>query len=326
MTQQKIGKFRSSVGFRGFWRAAGVMLLIGLGGWGYAAEDPKDAKNGAEEPPEPIVVPLETRDGVHLKATYYAGTKGNKTVPIVILHQWKGNRGEYKDLALALQKKGHAVLVPDLRGHGESTVQVRGRQKIELSSARISKNDLQLMIREDMEAVRDFLFERNNEDELNLNKLGLIGVEMGSVVAANWAWYDWNRDPLTTYQNGRDVKALMLVSPDWSIRGQSLAPAIDNAKLQEKLSILLMAGAKDKKALEALEKIESKLARYHPEPSKEEVAEKKTLYVVKLPTSLQSAKLVNQAELKADQIISAFIDLRLVKPTFAWSLRDVPRR
>jgi pimeloyl-ACP methyl ester carboxylesterase len=263
---------------------------------------------------------------VLLKATFYPGTKGNKTVPIVILHQLKGNRGEYKDLALALQKKGHAVMVPDLRGHGESTVQTRGRQKIELNSTRITKNDLQLMINEDMEAVRDYLFERNNEDELNLNKLGLIGVEMGAVVAANWALYDWSRDPLTTYQNGRDVKALMLISPDWSIRGLSLAPAIDNSKLQQKLSILLVAGAQDKKSLEALEKIEAKLARYHPEPPKEEIAEKKTLFVVKLPTSLQSSKLVNQAELKTDQIVSAFIDLRLVKPTFAWSLRDVPRR
>jgi len=291
-----------------------------------AADNAKDSNKDPEELPEPIVVPLKTGDGVLLKATYYPGKKGNKTVPIVILHEWKGSRANYKDLALTLQKAGHAVIVPDLRGHGDSTVQQRGRQRIELSSARINKSDLTMMIRQDMEAVRDFLFERNNDEELNLNKLGLIGVEMGAVVAANWALYDWARDPLTTYQNGRDAKALVLVSPDWSIRGLSMANAIDSADLQQKLSVLLMVGAQEKKALESVEKIEAKLARYHPEPSKEEIAEKKTLYVVKLPTSLQSAKLVNQPELKADQIISAFIELRLAKPTFAWSLRDVPRR
>ena len=36
-----------------------------------------------------------------------------------MLHGWKGNRTEYADLASFLQTQhGHAVLVPDLRGHG----------------------------------------------------------------------------------------------------------------------------------------------------------------------------------------------------------------
>ena len=64
---------------------------------------------------------LRTGDGLELALTYYPGTKGKQTIPVVLLHGWKQSRNDYKDLAPALQKLGYAVIVPDLRGHGEST-------------------------------------------------------------------------------------------------------------------------------------------------------------------------------------------------------------
>ena len=64
---------------------------------------------------------LQTSDGLELTLTYYRGTKGKQTIPVVLLHGWKQSRNDYKDLAPALQAQGYAVIVPDLRGHGEST-------------------------------------------------------------------------------------------------------------------------------------------------------------------------------------------------------------
>ena len=79
------------------------------------------AAEGADEIPEPENITLETKDLLLLKCTWYAGWKGKKSVPILMLHGAGGNRNDYAPLAEYLQKQGHAVLVPDLRGHGGST-------------------------------------------------------------------------------------------------------------------------------------------------------------------------------------------------------------
>ena len=314
----------------GVWRSGrcklglSALLMTFLGAVVQAAP-PAAPKQNDEGPPEPMTVPLQTRDGVLLKATFYPGTKGKKTVPVVILHEWKAKRSDYKELALFLQSKGHAVIVPDLRGHGDSTQLRRGQERPQvLSALKIKTRDIEMMIREDMEAVKRFLRDQNNAGELNIEKLCIVGVEMGAVVAANWALDDWRWPELPTYKQGQDVKALLLISPEMTVKGVSMAQAIDDARLQGNLSIMLMVGQKDRKALEATEKLENKLARFHPEPAEGESKDKKTLYVVKLDTTLQGAKLVNQTELKADRIIAGFIDLRLVDQSFPWSERRRP--
>lgn len=310
---------------KGRWRMGFWALLLTTMGASAQAAPPAAPQKTDEGHPEPMVVPLHTRDGVLLKATFYPGTKGKKTVPVVILHEWKGKRSDYKELALFLQSKGHAVMVPDLRGHGDSTQMKRGQERpAMLSALKTKKRDVELMIREDMEAVKRFLRDQNNAEELNIEKLCVIGVEMGAVVAANWALDDWNWPELAAYKQGQDVKALVLISPEMTVKGVSMVQAIDDARLQGNLSVMLMVGQKDKKSLEAAEKIENKLGRFHPEPADGDAKGRKTLYVVKLDTSLQTAKLVNQAELKADRIISGFIDLRLVDQSFPWSERRRP--
>src|SRR4051812_12911603 len=81
------------------------------------APDTKKAKI-----PEPEEIDLTTKDGVVLRATYFAGTQGKESVPIIMLHGLGGKRNEFADLAKELQKtKGCAILCPDLRGHGDST-------------------------------------------------------------------------------------------------------------------------------------------------------------------------------------------------------------
>src|ERR1043165_8355902 len=77
----------------------------------------------AKTPPPPAEVTLKTRDGVDLAATFYGSIVGKEAGPVIMLHQFKGSRADFKELAAALQAKGCAVLVPDLRGHGGSTRQ-----------------------------------------------------------------------------------------------------------------------------------------------------------------------------------------------------------
>ncbi len=164
---------------------------------------------------------LQTRDGVSLSATFFPGPegKGKESVPVLLLHNWKSSRKEFAVLAPELQKKGCAVLVPDLRGHGASKTQIvvgRGRPREEkLDAAKFRANDYTNMAKYDMGALRSFLVKRNNAGELNLNKLVIVGSEMGAAVAMVWAAYDWT---IPNYEHagikqGQDVKALVLISP-----------------------------------------------------------------------------------------------------------------
>lgn len=163
--------------------------------------------------PEPIVVDLTTKDQVLLKATFYGQTEGSRAVPVVLLHDYKGSRNTFDGLASYLQANGLAVIVPDLRGHGGSTRQqafgATGLRVLEASKLR--KPDFLAMVQYDMEAVRKYLVDKNDEEMVNLNALCLIGAEMGATVAINWAAKDWLAPPLATKKQGQDVKALVLL-------------------------------------------------------------------------------------------------------------------
>src|SRR5574340_1050455 len=109
-----------------------VVLLVVRAAIGAGAEE-KD-KPGAEKPkiPPPENLVIQTPDGIPLAVTFYPGTKGKDTIPVVLLHMAKGNRNDYAQLATDLQKVGHAVLVPDLRGHGESAARRGAAEPLQL--------------------------------------------------------------------------------------------------------------------------------------------------------------------------------------------------
>ena len=94
-----------------------------------APQPPKKppAKAVPQPPKKRLPAPIElmgndwvTSDGARLSATFYPGRETKDTVPVILLHMSEGDRKEYLELAPYLQEQGHAVLVPDLRGHGES--------------------------------------------------------------------------------------------------------------------------------------------------------------------------------------------------------------
>jgi pimeloyl-ACP methyl ester carboxylesterase len=85
---------------------------------------PDDEKENGLEPGKPY--PLEgadmiTFDNVPLFATYYPGAEGKESAIVLLFHGKGGNSGDFSTVIPELTKKGMAVLVPDLRGHGKST-------------------------------------------------------------------------------------------------------------------------------------------------------------------------------------------------------------
>jgi len=294
---------RATRGFKGLLAAAWLAAVSG--GLCLAADGPN------EKPLPPQDVTLKTSDGVSLVATYYPSRLGKNAVPVILLHAYKGNRADFEQLALRLQRAGHAVIAPDLRGHGESAA----------GTGEPRPADCAAMVTRDLEVVKRFLLARNNDGELNIERLGIVGVEMGATLAVNWAALDWSWPVLNIGKQGQDVKALVLVSPEWSFKGVKIGDALAQESVRSDLSVMIVVGKRSAKLLQEAKRLHTALERYHPAPPGGDADEKQTLWLKVKDTSLQGTKLLNEPSMRVDELILAFIDLRLVKPALAWSIR-----
>ncbi|MBI83543.1 MAG: hypothetical protein CMJ81_10130 [Planctomycetaceae bacterium] len=268
--------------------------------------------------PGPEKKTLKTKDGVALVCDYYPGNNGKETVPILMVHGWGGVRGEFTNLARTLQQDfGHAVIVPDLRGHGDSVryTNLNGEEKL-IDPKRMNRKELAGMFQFDLETVKKFLVRKNNEEKLNVDLLCIVGVQMGAIVGMNWAVLDWSWPALTGIKQGQDVKAFVLVSPVQAFKGIRMQPALNHSKVR-RLSTMILVGEKDRKGLKQARQLNSSLKRFHlPAPGEsEEKAGTKSLFLVDFGTSLKGTKLldapVSNKKLGPHDWIAGFIRLRL---------------
>ncbi len=311
-----LSKFRFFV----FTAAIGGLLLSQSLSATATAQGKRPAAGGeADELPQPEEVVLETKDGLRLSATFYPGTEGNQSVPVILLHMWKGSRGDYSSLAPVLQKLGHAVLVPDLRGHGDS-IHVR-RSNRPLQAAKLSRQQFLRMVDGDMESLKKFLMKKNNEGELNIDKLCLVGAEMGAVVALDWARMDWSWPVLNTGKQGQDVKALVLISPQWAFHGLQVKQAMAHRQMLRRLSVMIVVGDGNSGAVKQAKRFEAIFRRNQLNASAEKLAHR-TLFYIPLDTSLQGTKMLGVRSLKLEPRIAKFIELRLVNQSFPWKNRN----
>jgi pimeloyl-ACP methyl ester carboxylesterase len=284
----------------------------------------------------PEAASVITRDGVQLGLTYFPstarpGTPAAKQVaPVVLLHDHKETRAIYNALAQQLasgidgQKKRHsfAVVVADLRGHGESTAQtLPDGSQIDLDATRLTKPALQAMAALDMEAIRSFLIEKNDAGELNLNKLCILGAGMSANVAVNWAMQDWSAPPLAVGKQGQDVKALVLISPRWTNNGLSFQQPMRFRPLKENVAWMLVYGAEDPKVKADVERIRKQLARSHPEASDPATQAKSSLQVVALPSKLQGSTLVTKLGTQIEPKIIEFLINQVANRQQPWMSR-----
>ncbi len=287
--------------------------------------------------PKPELVTVSTNDGVRVRCAYYPGgvvqsskkgefvpKKGKEVVPVILLHGWEGSKSEFAALANILQRRGHAVIVPDLRGHGDSiTMRFPNGAEREIDRDRMRPVDIQGMIR-DVQAAKKFLLEKNNEGELNIELLCLVGAELGSILAVNFAQLDWSRQQLPSFKQGQDVKALVLLTPRQSFKGMTASRAFKHPMVASRLETLIVVGDNDRKGHSEAKSIHKRLERMRPEQTD---PTKQSLVFAELPTSLAGTELVDpNARLNVDRLIAAFIHKRLVlrSSRFAWKERRNP--
>jgi pimeloyl-ACP methyl ester carboxylesterase len=260
----------------------------------------------AGKPPAPVQVSLDTGTAgdpmpIELKATYYPSPLEEDAIPVVLLHMYKGSSADYGALAPVLQDQGYAVLVPDLRGHGGSTkFQSGGQLSVNQAAA---KDQLQNMFQYDTEACRIFLQSKKN---VNIEKLCVVGAEMGAVVALNYAARDWSWPDLGNKKQGKYVKALVLISPDMNFKSLSAKQAMATPVVRSKLSILMIASNAKGDGAKRLDKIFAQ-TQNHPVPAK---PQDRDYFFVKIDTSLRGTDMLGK-QLKVESSIAKFIDLRL---------------
>lgn len=290
---------------------------------------------GQTKVPEPKIETLTTKDGVELKVTYYPSTLKKDATPVVILADWKDSRSVVDSLARRMHDpkknpndpqgqpthKAFAVLTVDLRGHGDSTKQVIGGQRRELDAARLGRNDLNAMVQYDMEAVRKFLVEKNDAEELNINRLTIVGAGLGASVAVNWAAVDWSAPPLAVGKQGQDVKALVLLSPRWQNKGLSMQNALRQPGVRQEIAFCMLYGEKDRQVKADVARIEKQLERYHPEPKEVTAETPDTLVSLAAPTSLQGTKMLKEGGAAAEDTIIRFLVDHVQSKDFEWTRR-----
>jgi len=168
--------------------------------------------------PEDLI--LKAADGWPVHVSYFGAKRGkvNKESPIVVLltaangDEAGVTRRVWKNLAVHLQSRRFAVLSVDLRKHGDSLS--------DDDSRRVKTADYRNMVLYDMEAVKAFLLERHQEEQLNIRKLGIVTSGSSAMVAAAFAMNDWMKPPYPDAPTvadrtprGQDVRAIVMISP-----------------------------------------------------------------------------------------------------------------
>ena len=311
-----------------------------------SAQDPKakpavpaSQKKRDEKPPEPEPLILDTPDGVRLKCTYFApptteGVDGKAVIPVILLHDWEGNRGQLLRFGNYLQSRGYAVIVPDLRGHGESTQLVGSDKPINLD--RFRKTDV-VAAQKDIERCKKFLVQRHNEGQLNIDMLSVLAVGESGVLATQWTFNDWFAFPPYNAQGikqGQDVKSLILVSPRKKIAGISIIPILRQPLFTgdriDPLPMLILWGAEDEEAAKDSASIHASLEKARPDVSQIEDATEKFEKTTLFGEPVAKTKLtgVELMDLPDNNILWPYIESFLAKKVAAksdsipWTTRE----
>ena len=294
------------------------------------AAPPAAKKDDPPKLPLPEDINRDTKDGVALKMTYFPGTLGKKSVPLMLLHGWGGQRGDMEALALRLQSLGHTCLTIDMRGHGQSLT-IKGMDKGGVAFKDIDREKFRLAdlksMSYDIEAGKKFLLEKNNAGECNIEALGIVACDVMCSAAMQWSIADWAAPVLPAFKQGQDVKALVLLSPSPPFKGFDGNEFFVNQVTRKQLAVMLVAGNEEAKYFAEAKRLHGKLQSFHHKPSGDPDIDRKQqdLFLITPDTELQGSKLLSRA-LPIVNNVANFLNLRLAEKQdqFSWADRKSP--
>jgi len=277
---------------------------------------------------------LETSDGIRIAAWYYpAAENAKKGATVILIHDIEGSHKTVDNLARSLQRAGHAVVAPDLRGHGGSGFRPDGTRSDAGDPRLLKKADLesiavatggshrgQAALQGEIEAVRNWIKQKSDAGTLDIDRLCVVGCGVGATLATIWTAADWKWPPTTSGPQGKQVQALALISPVWATKGISMSFPLKSDAIQHEVPIMVLAGKGDRDAIRLFDQ----LKRFRPdawfqqrvEPPSEKArnpvaATDATVFFLEAETSLKGDDLANDPELKVADKVMVFIDLAL---------------
>lgn len=136
-----------------------------------------------------------TQDGQTISYQIYTASPGSPAV--ILLHMLRRTRTDWDSVAKWLQRSGYTVIVPDLRGHGQSTGNYEA----------FKPEDFNKMTN-DVAAMKSVL----QNQGADTTRLAIVGASIGANVAYNYALAD------------KDVKTVVLLSPGLDFKGITVEP------------------------------------------------------------------------------------------------------
>ncbi|MEC9091190.1 MAG: alpha/beta fold hydrolase [Planctomycetota bacterium] len=302
-------------------------LIITLGAFlGFQARTVASQDEKKKGPPKVQKVVLKTKDSVNLVCDFFAGTKGKESMPVIMLHDHGGNRQQFSAFARYLQKYfGCAVVVPDLRGHGESTKTVTNRSidfsKFQKSDFATFNNDIDACFR----YLRD---EVNNQGQANIDMLCVLATGYVGINALSWTVEDWSYPPDGGKKQGQFVKGVVLLSPRKSIKGISITGLLKeplfSGRGMSPIPTLIAIGKGEEKSYRDGKSIHSTLSRTRPKYDKiadpEERAKKNSIWLGDYDKSHGAGLLNPDNKIKAGTLIARFLTYQIQEKSdgFPW--------
>lgn len=325
---------------------AGIDVGGGTGVTGPTARTPTPAtaapvpagEPSADGPAKPKELTLQTSDGAALHAWYYPALlekDGSLAATVILLHGLDGSHRSVEPLALALQAAGCGVVAPDLRGHGASTSRTPSGR---IDGRALKKMDFELMaasrggqirdqssIRGDVETVRNWIAEMDEQGDLELDRLFVVGSGLGAALATAWTAEDANWPSRTSGAQGRQVRGLVLVSPAWATRGFSINAPLAHEVIKAEVPILVVAGRNDEDAVRVFDQLRRQRERADgwfkqladgtkDKPAKLEDPSKASLFFFEFDSTRTGDALASDRTLNPAAVITKFLTMALDRP------------
>lgn len=248
-----------------------------------------------------------TDDQVQLRGLYFKGDADEQTTPVILLHGKDGKKEDWQDLAKSLAEQGAAVLVPDLRGYGESTAayiedysfggnppMVRPNRYL---ASGFGPSDWDAMRYDDGHFWLRFLVYLHNKKMINIRRLVLVGNGYGACVAASWLMEDWKAP---SSKKGQFIRGLLMISPEADDVFEKLGSGKTKAG---KVAYKIYVGALEKERMDAADSIGLQLAKEKSSTPEEE----RKVPIEKCQTERQGTALLKASSFNMPEQIFRFV-------------------
>ncbi|MGE4158054.1 MAG: alpha/beta hydrolase [Planctomycetota bacterium] len=179
-------------------------------------------------------VAVATKDGKSLRCRFLQPV-GEAPVmdarAVILVHDFGGRPENWGELPSLLADEGFAVLVLELRGHGDTPV---GKEHW----TRFEKAEVASMTA-DIEAGRVWL---QQQKKVHVRKVAVVAARVSSILA------------LKAMKDDKDLLAAYLLSPGLSYRGVEVDSALEGIAPRP---VFMTAAAEDKKSCESMKSFES---------------------------------------------------------------------